>query len=50
MDAVDGPRPGSRGYMINVASFKNGVGYGPWTRLDGFSESILSFIKEIEQD
>lgn len=44
--AVEGPL--AKGYMINVASFRNGVGYGPWTRLDGFSEQILSFIKESE--
>lgn len=33
-----------RAYMVNVASAKNGVGYGKWTHLDGFSESILKFI------
>ncbi|HEX8193165.1 MAG TPA: TROVE domain-containing protein [Allosphingosinicella sp.] len=31
-------------YMINVASARNGVGYGPWTRIDGFSENALAFI------
>jgi hypothetical protein len=31
-------------YMINVASAKNGVGYGDWTRIDGFSENALAFI------
>lgn len=46
-DPVGGPT--AKGYMINVASFKNGVGYGPWTRLDGFSESILTYIKETEE-
>lgn len=35
-------------YMINVASFKNGVGYGKWVHVDGFSESILKFIRELE--
>lgn len=38
----------SRGYMINVASARNGVGYGDWTRIDGFSENVLRFIREIE--
>lgn len=42
------PAPTGRGYMINVASYKNGIGYGPWTRLDGFSEAILSYIQESE--
>jgi 60 kDa SS-A/Ro ribonucleoprotein len=40
--------PIGKGYMVNVASAKNGVGYGPWTRLDGFSEAILTFIQESE--
>lgn len=35
-------------YMINVASHKNGVGYGKWTHIDGFSESVLRFIAEAE--
>lgn len=35
-------------YMINVASNKNGVGYGKWTHIDGFSESVLRFIHEAE--
>lgn len=35
-------------YMINVASNKNGVGYGRWTHIDGFSESVLRFIYEHE--
>lgn len=35
-------------YMINVASTQNGVGYGPWTRLTGFSEAILGYIQAAE--
>ena len=37
-----------RAYMINVASAENGIGYGPWTHIDGFSESVLRFIVEKE--
>jgi hypothetical protein len=36
-------------YMINVASNKNGVGYGRWIHLDGFSEGIIRYILEIEK-
>lgn len=36
-------------YMINVGSYKNGVGYGKWTHIDGFSESTLKFIIENER-
>ena len=42
------PAPRGRGYMINVASFKNGVGYGPWTHIDGWSESVLEYVRELE--
>lgn len=40
--------PNGRGYMINVASNKNGVGYGPWVHVDGFSEKVIDFIYEYE--
>lgn len=36
-------------YMINVASNKNGIGYGKWIHIDGFSESVLKFIHEKEK-
>lgn len=45
------PQPVVRAaYMINVASYRNGVGYGgAWTHIDGFSENVLSYIREQEQ-
>lgn len=45
--AVGGPP--HRGYMVNVASAKNGVGHGPWNRIDGFSEQIIRYIAEVER-
>jgi 60 kDa SS-A/Ro ribonucleoprotein len=47
-DAV--PNAFAKGYMINVASAKNGVGYGAWTHIDGFSEGVLRFVHEVEID
>lgn len=44
------PDPKGIGYMINVASAKNGVGYGKWTHLDGFSEGVLRWIHAVEND
>jgi len=46
-DAV--PAPNGKGYVINVASFKNGVGYGKWTHIDGWSESVIEYIRALEQ-
>lgn len=39
-----------RAYMINVASYKNGVGYGKWAHIDGFSEAVLSWIHAFESE
>lgn len=38
----------AKAYMINVASYRNGVGYGRWTHIDGFSESVLRYIAALE--
>lgn len=46
-DRVPGPR--GRGYVINVASAKNGVGYGPWTHIDGWSEAVVEYIRALER-
>jgi 60 kDa SS-A/Ro ribonucleoprotein len=39
----------SRAYMINVASNRNGIGYGKWTHIDGFSEGVVRYICESEK-
>lgn len=42
------PDPHGRGYIINVATDKNGIGYGPWVTISGWSEAILDYINESE--
>jgi hypothetical protein len=42
------PAPRGKGYVINVASARNGVGYGPWIHIDGFSEAVITYIRELE--
>lgn len=39
---------GNKAYFINVAVNQNGIGYGRWTHIDGFSEAVLDFIRESE--
>ncbi len=46
-DAV--PNPKGKGYVINVASYKNGVGYGAFTHIDGWSEAVIDYIFEYEK-
>jgi hypothetical protein len=43
------PAPSCKGYLINVASYKNGVGYGKWTHIDGWSEAVIEYICALEQ-
>lgn len=56
------PVPRGRGYVVNVASNRNGVGYptpagkdrslgtpaGSWMHVDGWSEAVVEFIAELE--
>jgi hypothetical protein len=42
------PNPRARGYVVNVASSKNGVGYGKWVHIDGWSEAIIEYIRAAE--
>jgi 60 kDa SS-A/Ro ribonucleoprotein len=42
------PAPNGKGYVINVASYKNGIGYGKWTHIDGWSESVIEYIRALE--
>jgi len=46
-DAI--PNPSGKGYVINVAAYQNGVGYGQWTHIDGWSEAVFDYIGEVEK-
>jgi 60 kDa SS-A/Ro ribonucleoprotein len=46
-DRVSAPK--GTGYMVNVASFQNGVGHGAWQRVDGFSEAVIRWIAAQEE-
>lgn len=38
------------GYMINVAAYENGVGYGAWHHITGWSEAVVDYIQAIESE
>jgi hypothetical protein len=42
------PAPRGRGYVVNVASYRNGVGYSTWTHIDGWSEAVVEYIRSAE--
>lgn len=47
-DSVQDPK--STGYVINVAPYKNGIGYGKWTHVDGFSEATVDYVMASEKE
>lgn len=40
--------PATHKYLINVANYQNGIGYGEYTTISGFSENVIRFIYESE--
>lgn len=48
-DAVGTPLT-TKAYMLNVASYENGVRHDVWTTVTGFSESVLDYIRVSEQE
>lgn len=46
-------RPGNplgKGYIVNVASYENGVNHNAWTEINGFSEAVVDYIQALEQE
>ena len=41
--------PKGKGYVINVGSYRNGVGYGAWIHIDGWAEAVVDYIRELEK-
>lgn len=43
--------PRGKGYILNVASYANGVGSNiHWTHIDGWSEAVVSYIQALESN
>ena len=36
------------GYVVNIATNTNGIGYGRWTHIDGWSEGVVRYIMAAE--
>jgi hypothetical protein len=49
-DQIPSPDRGKRGYIINVAAYRNGIGYGEWSNIDGFSAAVFDWVLEFEKD
>ena len=40
---------GKRNYIINVSSNTNGIAYGKWTHITGWSENVIDYVIELEE-
>jgi hypothetical protein len=38
-----------RSYVVNVAAYENGIGYGRWTTITGWSEAVIDYIQTAER-
>lgn len=47
MDVISSDLPGQK-YMINVASYRNGVATDDWVRISGWSETVMDYIRMSE--
>lgn len=43
------PAPKGKGYVINVASYENGINSGAYTTITGMSEAVIDFIQMSEK-
>lgn len=43
------PAPRGKGYVINVASYQNGINNGEYTTITGMSEAVVDYIIELEK-
>ena len=42
--------PKGKGYVVNVASYENGVNHAAWVEVNGFSESVIEYIQALERE
>ena len=47
--SISAPPKEAKGYFVNVAAYKNGIGYGRWNHIDGWSEAIIDWIMQFEK-
>lgn len=49
-DTVPSNVNGKPAYMINVASYRNGIEHGSWTTITGFSEAVIDYVMAVEKE
>lgn len=46
--ALAEPLGSKTNYLVNVSSTRNGIGYGKWVHIDGFSQAVVTYIAQSE--
>lgn len=47
--ATPNPQGMMGGYILNVASYENGINNAAWTTITGFSEAVIDYIQAVEE-
>ena len=42
-------KPKGKGYVLNISTERNGIGYGAWQHIDGWSEHVVRYLLALEQ-
>jgi hypothetical protein len=42
------PAFGKHNYIVNISNERNGIAYGKFTHIDGWSEAVLDYIRHSE--
>ena len=48
-DRPESPVRGTKGYILDVGSYNNGVNHESWTCITGFSEAVIDYIQAFEK-
>lgn len=48
-DQTVAPKGHTKGYVLNVGAYQNGINHSAWITITGFSEAVISYIQEIEK-
>lgn len=47
-DVASKSKPLGRGYIVNVSTYDCSIGYGVWTHINGWSESVVRYLHAVE--
>lgn len=49
LNPAEAPAFGKKNYLVNVSNERNGIAYGKFVHIDGWSEAVVEFVRQVEQ-